>query len=122
MAITFTIEQTESMMRVIAWGKDDNLEQVKEYGMAILMAAISSGCTKVLCDELQLVYSLGTFDTFESARFISEYAPNIAKVAIACKPDQIDDATFWETVASNRGLFVRVFKTLHEAEEWLLSS
>lgn len=119
MAINYTIEADDGLLRVVAAGKDDNLRQVKDYGFAVLSAALSSRCTKVLCDERELIYSLGTFDSFESAKYISELAPDIAKVAIVCRPENIEDADFWETVAVNRGLHVRVFKTLAEAESWL---
>lgn len=61
----------------------------------------------------------GTFDTYESARLIVEAAPKIAQVAIVCKDDDFKDAQFWETVASNRGLHIRVFKDPTSAEEWL---
>jgi hypothetical protein len=122
MAITYHIEIEKPLLRVTASGKDENLEQVIEYGMAVVNAAFSSGCTKVLCNEQELEYSLGTIDTFESARFISEAAPGVAKVVIVCREEQIEDAALWETVAINRGLTVKVFKQLAEAEKWLIVS
>ncbi len=119
MAISYKIETDNGILRVVASGKDDNLKQVKDYGFAVLSAALSTGCTNVLCDERELIYSLGTFDSFESAKYISELTPDIAKVAIVCNPEYIKDADFWETVAINRGLHVRVFKTMTDAENWL---
>lgn len=119
MAINYTFENEAKLLKVKASGKDDTVEQVIEYGMAVLNAAISLECIKVLCDETELQYSIGTFDTYESARIISQNAPNIAQVAIVCNPLQIEDADFWSTVASNRGLHVRVFKTIDEANSWL---
>jgi hypothetical protein len=119
MAITYNFAIDSNLLRVKTFGKDDNLEQVIEYGSAIIQYSLSSGCTRILCDETELEYTLGTFDTFESAKFISENAPKIAKVAIVCKSEQIQDAEFWETVAVNRGLSVKVFKTVLDAEEWI---
>jgi hypothetical protein len=104
---------------VKASGKDDSLEQVEKYGMAIIEAALSFGCTKILCDETDLEYSLDTFESFEAAKFIAEHAPRISKTAIVCKPSSFVDSAFWETVAINRGLHVKMCKTLDEAEEWL---
>lgn len=120
MSINYTFSNDEPILRVVASGMDDNLEQVMGYGMAVMAAAIQSGCSRVLCNELELEYKLGTFDTFESARLISENAPSIARVAIVCNAKNIKDALFWETVASNRGLLVRVFRNIPEAEEWLI--
>jgi len=119
MAIQFQIECSNSVLRVKASGKDENLEQVENYGMAIVAAANSYGCIKILCDETELEYSLDTFDSFEAAKFIAEHAPKISKTAIVCKPSSFVDAAFWETVAVNRGMHVKMCKTLDEAEEWL---
>jgi len=120
MAIRYEIKTENGLLSVKVTGKDDNLEQVLNYGMAIIEAALSNSCSKVLCDETELVYTLGTFDTFQAANFISEHAPDVAKVAIVCSPENIIDADFWETVAVNRGLHVRVFKTTSDAEHWLM--
>jgi hypothetical protein len=119
MSIKYAIEFRDNILRVKATGKDDNLEDVKKYGIAVLEAALSSSCSKVLCDETELEYSLGISDNFESAKFISEQAPKIGKLAIFCKIEQMEDASFWETVAVNRGLQVKVCKSPEEAEEWL---
>ena len=119
MSINYSIEVEDDLLRVTASGVDDNLEQVQEYGMAVIGAAIEYRVSKILCNEKDLKYLLGTFDTYESARLIAEAAPKIAQVAIVCKDDDYKDAQFWETVASNRGLHIRVFKDLATAEEWL---
>lgn len=119
MAIKYNFAINSNLLRVKALGKDDNLGQVIEYGFAIIQYALSTGCSRILCDETELEYTLGTLDTFESAKFISENAPRIAKVAIVCKSEQIQDAQFWETVAVNRGVSVKVFKGMREAEEWI---
>jgi hypothetical protein len=119
MAIQYTIECSGNLLRVKASGRDDNLEQVENYGKAVIEAAISYGVSKILCDESQLEYSLDTFDTFESAKFISELAPKISKTAIVCKASNLKDADFWETVAVNRGLSVKICRTIAEAEDWL---
>jgi hypothetical protein len=120
MAISYSFEVQDQLLRVKAKGKDDNLEQVEEYGMAVIAAALSSGCIRILCDESELEYTLGTIDNYESAKFISENSPHVVRVALVCKPEQYEDASFWETVAVNRGLVVRFFKSISEAEDWLV--
>jgi hypothetical protein len=119
MAIEYSIGNTAGFLKVTAKGKDENLQEVMDYGHAIVDAAVHHGVAKVLCDETELEYALGTMDIFESARYISEIAPKIARIAIACKPEQTYDAGFWETVAVNRGLRVKMFKTVADAEKWL---
>ena len=119
MSITYKINVEEDILRVKASGKDDSLEDVKNYGMAILEAAITSGCVKVLCDETDLEYSLSNTETFESARYMAENAPKSGKLAIVCKREQMADGFFWETVAVNRGLKVKTCQSPEEAEDWL---
>ncbi|MFH1194988.1 MAG: hypothetical protein V1720_04715 [bacterium] len=120
MAIKYSFMVEKELLRVKATGNDDNLEDVNNYGLAVITAAVSAGTSKVLCDETELIYRLSAFDTFESAKFISENAPMIGKVAIVCNANQIEDASFWETVAVNRGLQVKVCRTVKEAENWLV--
>jgi hypothetical protein len=119
MAISFTIESNHPILKVKTTGEDENMQQVIDYGMALIEATILSNCTHVLWDETGLKYKLGTFDMYESAKFISEQAPGVAMVAIVCNPNQVDDADFWKTVAVNCGLKVKIFLTKEEALDWL---
>jgi hypothetical protein len=108
-----------ALLRVKAVGRDDCLKDVTDYGLAIIEAAVAHACARILCDESELEYALGTLDTYASAKFIAEYAPKVARVAIVCGPQQVADADFWEAVAVNRGLCVRFFLDLGKAETWL---
>jgi hypothetical protein len=116
-AYAFTVRNKTLFVKTS--GKDDDLEEVQRYSLAILEAALAAGCTSILSDETALEYALGVADTFESAKFIAGIAPSVCKAAIVCNPAQINDAAFWENVAVNRGVQVRVFKTMPEAEAWL---
>jgi hypothetical protein len=107
------------LLRVKAAGRDESFEEVKDYGLAIIEAAVAHGSIRILCDESELDYALGTIDTYESAKFIADLAPKVARVAIVCQPQHAFDASFWETVAVNRGLCVRFFLDLGRAEAWL---
>lgn len=119
MAIQYSMHIDGDTLRVKAVGQDDNAEEVKAYGMAIIEAAVSSNCTHALCDETELVYTLGTFDTFDLAEFIAAYAPAVSKAAVVCNPEFLEDAQFFETVTYNRGLELRIFSRFDEAQAWL---
>jgi hypothetical protein len=119
MAINYTLKKEGNNLEVTAAGFDGSLEEVQEYGMAVLQEAIRGNVSTVLCDETQLEYRLGTLDTYTSAEFISAHAPKLARVAIVCNDKGYTDASFWETVVVNRGLTVRVFKDVLEARKWL---
>ena len=119
MAIDYSVSVDGDLLTVKAVGYDETLQEVEEYGAAIVDACIANSCVRVLCDEFDLEYRLGTMDTYESAAYVADRAPHVARVAIVCGPDHFSDASFWETVAVNRGLTVRAFKDLRSAEEWL---
>lgn len=119
MTIEYSIEVDDSLLRVKAWGQDDDLQGVLNYGQALLAAAVEHKCLKVLCDERALVYKIATLDIYESAKLMAELAPSQAQVAIVFNPEFSADAKFWETVAVNRGLKVSFFKDMDEAEAWL---
>ncbi len=120
MSIDYDIIITDSMLRVKAVGIDDDLDEVVRYGNAVIDAVNESKVKFVLCDETELVYSLSIFETFQSAKFISENAPKVEKVAIVISPKNTNDATLWENVAVNRGLKVQFFLSVNEAEKFLL--
>jgi hypothetical protein len=42
------------------------------------------------------------------------------QVAIACRPEHLDEKKFVEIVARNRGVNLRVFTNVEDALEWLL--
>lgn len=121
MSIAYETTVENGMLRVHASGTDDSPDEVMRYGMAIIEQAVAHGVRKVFCDERELGYALDTLETFEAARFIAERAPRIARVAIVCAPRHLKDAMFWETVAVNRGLKVRVDSDYEASLAWVLA-
>lgn len=119
MAIHYTMTSQDDILMVHTSGFDESLTEVKEYGIALIEACLAGGFTGLLCDERDLEYRLGTFDTYEAAKFISEHAPRMARVALIPNAKYIVDAQFWETVAVNRGLAARIFKDPTTASQWL---
>ena len=120
MAITFQSEIADGLLLITTSGRDENLQQVIDYGCAIIDLAVESGVTLILCDERNLEYALDTFDTFQSAQKIAELAPRLARIAIVCGPQFFKDGKFWETVAVNRALQVRVDTDIERAKAWLV--
>ena len=119
MAIHYTIKSDGDFLVVEASGFDESLEEVQCYGLAVLNACKQGHYSYVLCNEINLEYRLGTFDTYQAAEFMAAQLPWLGRAAIVCNEKSIDDAKFWETVAVNRGLTVRVFKDVDSARKWL---
>ena len=119
MTITYNIRIDDGTVYVKASGVDESLSEVEAYGMAVVDAAVESQSTRVLCDERELAYALGTVDTYDYAAYIAARVPLLVKVAIVSNPEYADDAAFWEDVVVNRGMTVRVFHNRDKAEQWL---
>jgi hypothetical protein len=119
MAIQYSFSTRGQTLLVKASGWDEDLEEVQRFGLAIIAAAVERQCQSVLSDERELEYRLNTVDTYAAAVFIAEHAPLVSQVAIVCRADMARDAGFWEDVAVNRGLRVKMFQDLPAAEAWL---
>lgn len=119
MAIEYLMKPEGDLLCVEASGFDESLAEVQEYGLAVLTHCAEGQHKRLLCDERRLEYRLDTVDTFRAAAFISEIAPGVGRAALVCHPSCAKDAQFWETVAVNRGVAVRVFQDLDAACAWL---
>jgi hypothetical protein len=119
LAIKYTMQVEGALLNVNASGRDDSVQEVKDYGMAIIEKAVAHGITRILCDETDLEYTLSALSTFDAATFIAEVAPKVARVAIVINPKNVEAARFWENVAVNRGLQVRLSTDRERALKWL---
>ncbi|WP_076789347.1 hypothetical protein [Chlorobium sp. KB01] len=119
MAIQYTAEVEDEILFVTARGFDENLEDVQNYGMNIIGLCKQCGVARVLCDETALEYRLGTLDTYEAGKYMSENVPILAKVAIVCNPKFFYEAEFFEDVVVNRDLTLRFFSDIDTAMHWL---
>lgn len=122
MSIFFEAEVEGNTLIVTTSGMDDNVQQVVEYGRALIRLAVEAEVRHVLCDERSLTYAIETFDIFDAARTIAEEAPKVGRIAIVCRPEFLGDGKFWETVAVNRGLQVRVDTDFERARIWLAAA
>ena len=119
MTIEYSMNVDNDVLHAKAWGFDDDVNDVMHYGSALIRMAHEHSCTKALCDERELVYTIATIDIYDSAAFMAKHAPALARVAIVFHPDFLADAKFWENVAINRGLAVSFFKDMDKAKTWL---
>ncbi len=119
MGIEFEMSCEEDLLRVRAWGNDEDLEEVQRYGLAVIQACAEHQVNRLICDEHELEYELSVTDTYRLVEFLASQAPTVGKAALVCAPKHLPDAFFWETACINRGLYVRAFTSMEEAELWL---
>jgi hypothetical protein len=119
MGISFTTRAEGDTLFVKASGFDENLDDVKNFSMAVIEATRKNGAQRVLSDEREVEYRIGTFDTYDLGKFLSENVPSPLRIATVCNPSFISDATFFEDVVVNRGATLRIFTDVDKAKEWL---
>jgi hypothetical protein len=119
MAIQYSFRQEGDVLLATATGFDEAREDVIRYNNAVMEKAIESGNGKILCDERQLEYRLNVMDTFEAGQYVAAIARYVNRIAIVTHERNRADAEFWETVARNRGLQVRVFFNMEDARAWM---
>jgi hypothetical protein len=119
MGITFTAEKRGKILHVIAEGFDESIKDVLAYSSGVLRAAIKNRTPHVLCDERNLKYGINDMETYLTAEQTAESIPAAHRVAILVRPDQYEEAVFWELVASNRFMNVKVFTNEDMAWTWV---
>lgn len=119
MSISYQSAFSNGLLAITAEGRDDSIQDVIDYGCAVIELAIKHGARKIFCDERRLEYALDAFDTYQSAKEIAARADRVVRVAIVCAPEFLADGKFWETVAVNRSLEVRVDTDIERAKAWL---
>ena len=119
MAIKYEYEVDGNTLRAVASGFDEDLLDTLKYSLGIVRACFKHKCSRVLLDERKLDYKLDTGDTFNLAQTVVANVPALAWIAIVTHGANMPDAQFFETTANNRGLHVRFFETVEEAETWL---
>ncbi|MET0754470.1 MAG: hypothetical protein ABWZ66_13895 [Pyrinomonadaceae bacterium] len=102
-------------------GDRDSYEISKQYWREIAEECKRSACKKVLIEE-DITENVSMPDMYQFASEILELGFFGIRVAfVDLQDDQTQLNKFGETVATNRGLFSRVFNNTPEAEKWLLS-
>ena len=122
MAIEYDFSVNGPLLVVETSGFDESLEEVQDYGMAVIDAAVQSRAELILCDERELEYRLGTTETYRAGEYVARMAPRVVRVALVCSQAACGDARFWGDVTTNRGLQTCVFTDVDEARAWLVSS
>lgn len=119
MAIKFDIKIFEDVIFSKSEGKDDNLEEVINFGEEIAKTAIKEKINKILSDERKLEYNLSISETFQLAKTHADKYSVIVYLAIVTSNNNLEVANFFEIVSNNRGLVVKIFTKLNDAIQWL---
>jgi hypothetical protein len=120
MTYQLTIEQKPTFLHATVTGQNSRAT-VMQYLKEILDECRARNCFRVLIEERLEGPRLGTTDVFRIASDEGRMALGIVKaIAYVDVNAQGDLMQFAETVATNRGLRLHVFRTVPEAEKWLV--
>jgi hypothetical protein len=104
------------------WNPDTD----KSMGIEIMSKVGEWKAGNVLVDMRELQFDIPVIDIFQRAKDLSEqrreFTPVSSKVALVYHPKDrktVEDFTFFENTAQNRGSPYRVFKEMESALEWL---
>lgn len=103
-------------------GEHDSYEISKKYWQEVADECQKTGYKKVLIDE-DISANVSITEIYEFASEIPKMGFQGIRVAFFDRYhlEQQEINSFGETVATNRGLFSRIFTDFDEAEKWLLS-
>lgn len=122
MALKYTLKRDGDILFVRLTGSDDGLREVERYVLDVIRAALDEGLQRILCDETGITTRLDTLETFDIGTFLSRNTPPSFRIAIIYDPQAYFDFRFFESVAVNRGMQLRIFTDIDPAREWLLNS
>jgi hypothetical protein len=126
MGMTLTMNAEPGFLHVAAAG-EFSLDEAKRTFTEMLGAAVRHKSEKVLFDGRQLTGEPAAIERFfygEFAALAVAMSPEfrtsrVPRFAYVLEVPVLDPRRFGETVATNRGMAVKVFDNLEEARRWL---
>lgn len=99
------------------WSQDDSRQIISQ-----ISSRLSPGHNgRVLIDAREQFHAMSTLAVYNEARELAtKLLGNKIRVAILASRDIDQPSRFFETVARNRGIDLRVFNALNEAVDWLM--
>jgi hypothetical protein len=120
-AYRFAVDRRPEYLHISVRG-ENTVVNVRRVLRDVLTACASHDCARVLLEEHLTGPSLGTVDVFEIVVEGSDAASSALEQMAYVDTNPEHDGSqleFMETVAVNRGVRVRVFATVAEAQAWL---
>ena len=119
MTYKLTFRTNANYLHAIVTGQN-RLENIKGYLRQIFHECQANNCSQLLIEERLEGPRLNTIDVFKIASEESQIAFGVLRaIAYVDINAEGDLMKFAENVAANRGLHVRNFSTLAEADQWL---
>ena len=118
--VSYTKERRFVRVRIAA---PATIDEICAAPPAILAECVARKRDLLLIDLTDVARGpISTLDRYRLGSSVIAFAGKLRKVAAVGQPKFIDPEKFGEQVARNRGVNVRVFSDLGEAQRWLLET
>jgi len=116
---SYRIERTKSYLLITSSGVFKSQTDVLDYADKLFREFDKWGLKSILMDERKMKHIVSNIDIYEIGKYVAERLAGDYRIAIVYDKEFFSKGGFFETVASNRSLCVRIFLDFNEAEKWL---
>ena len=118
MSRSIELEDKDDFVLIVYSGEFD-MQSAKETIDRILQACSEKHCSTALLDCRNMTEIITTLDRFEAAIYGQVIKDTVSRMAVVGPPGLVLLVHFFENVARNRGLNMRVFLDMDKAVGWL---
>lgn len=113
-------EKREKYVYIEAAGQQDLRANIK-IAEAAIKECVNSGKERALINVQHMSGSTGPLEDYELAKILDTWVTRnvIKKAALLERPELFESALFLETALHNRGMDLKAFAELKQAEEWI---
>jgi len=123
-SISVAYDEADDFIRVVIRGSVDLplIESLRSQAMQLVLA---HNCVRVLADLRAADSAISTVEIFDQPQRTADDLANIGLTTTQfwrafVIEEESEDIRFFETVATNRGHSVKVFRNLDDAKDWLM--
>ena len=122
MAIVYKSEDRQNYIYLVGEGIEDGLEEDKQIHEMIVTLCKEHNCNRVLIDDQQVTYTASILSIYQLAEHYAkaDIPRFIKRAAVVANPDYKETNEFFENTTRNRGINLRLFYNVEDAETWLL--
>ena len=121
MTIRYKCEIRQDYIYLIGEGVEDGLEENKQIHEMIVRVCKDQNCDRVLIDDRNVTYTASIISLYLLAEHYTkvDIPRQIRHAAIVADPKYSETNTFFENTTRNRGIDLRLFYNIEQAEKWL---
>jgi hypothetical protein len=121
MAITYSVEPRGQYVYFAGQGVEESLDEDLRIHDFIVRTCKENNCRRALIDDRNVVYTASILSIYELVKRYAqeEMPPYIERAALLANPEFHEDNQFFENVAQNRAINLRVFHDMESAVRWL---